>query len=164
MKTFAAVVITALATLFLPLACRIALAEAPISMTVTTNSVKILPMRGMTHATLWTNGIAVAQGNLVENGRRIYMAETNVVAAAVEPTHYSGVANGLRYIPMSFRSLATIQNLSGDPLFLSFDAPAEVNKGLSLSEGGYVTITDVQAAIYGISTGSVSVVATELPK
>ena len=142
-------------------------AGAPVAVTVGTNSVPIVPPRGFSApaGVAWTNGIALARGQLTQNSRRMYMADAVIASSTNEPVHLYGTSNDLRYVPTSRRELLIVQNL-GDTttVFLSIGSPAEASKGVALAPGARLELPGIQNVVYGITaSGTTSVGAVELP-
>lgn len=126
-------------------------AEAPIGMTISTTSVKIMPRRGTRGATAWTNGIALAQGQMVKNDSLFYMAEATIASATNEPLHSYGSTNDLRYVPSVQRKYCLIQNNSTNDMWINVNSPAELNKGTKLEPGVIMTFEDLQDSIHALA-------------
>lgn len=135
----------------------------PVSMTVTTTSVKVLPGKPVLSGVTWTNGITVAQGQVLRYQGQSYMAETAGVKST-EPVPGT-TTDGLRWTTSRDRAIATIQNLGTTEVFLSFRGPAESGKGLKLVADAVMSLEDVQTAVHAITaSGSTTLGITEVSK
>lgn len=129
-------------------------AEYPIGMTISTNSVIVLPRRPIGGAQTWTNGIPLSQGALVENDRQFYMAEATIATSTNEPTHLSGVENNLRYVRPHKRVFFVFQNLSTNDVYLGFNHTAREDAGTRLRANESLTLSLVQDAVHAVADGT----------
>ena len=133
------------------------------SMTITTNSVKVLPAKPILGATAWTNGIAVAQGQIIEHNNRYFMAEAAIASATNEPVHVSGISNNLRAVARDRRKAAILHN--GDDatdVWINVGGAAAVGSGFRLPAKATATFESYQHDFYAYSAGSVSLAITEV--
>ena len=148
------------------MAVSLCLARVPLAVDVGTTSVKILPERGFSSPVgiVWTNGIALGPGSLVQNQGRMYLVEDTIASATDEPVHLSGVTNDFRYVSPSLRRAAYIQNMGATNLFLSIGSPAVANRGIYLAPGELLELPGVQEAVYGVApAGTVTTGILDLP-
>lgn len=119
-------------------------------------SVKVAPERGVMSAVKWTNNIAVAQGQLVQVGRSMYMAQTGLVASAVSPqldANFRALQNNNQ------RSVLVICNTGTETVWLNVGSPARLNMGMKLPAEWAISFSDIQAAVFAIAEGDGSTVS-----
>lgn len=123
---------------------------AEFGVTVNTSSVKVAPERGVFDATLWTNGMAVAQGQLVRYHKAFYMAETAIVSSTNTP--YPGGSEFRALENDSLRESLVLCNASDNTIWLNIGGPARLNAGVRLSPGWSIVLDDIQASVFAISS------------
>lgn len=135
-------------------------ADAPASVTVSTNSVMILPARPIKNAVIWTANTTYPQGATVKQDDRYYWAVVGGVSTTTAPTHVYGDAidNTVtwRKIEKGDRSrwVATVNSTNN--VYFSIGFPAVLNKGIRLNaSGGALSLSD------GCSNDPVFAIAAE---
>jgi hypothetical protein len=149
-----------LVALFL-LACATAFAAPEFGVTVGTSSTKIAPERGTMYAVNWTNGIAVAQGQILSVGNAFYMAETGMVTSATAPAadaNYRALGSNLN------RASLVLCNTSANVVWLNIGGPAALNKGIRLPAYWSIVLDEIQAPVFAISTASSLVTGVDVVK
>ena len=127
---------------------------APLSRTLQTNSVCIVPLCGSVSWIPWTNTIPVAAGDLIKSAAgRTYMA---VVAGTStnEPSHAIGDATTLDalrwYAVPQGRQGVVIRSQSAAPVYISLGVPAVNGAGERLLSNEVFRVENYQGAIYAI--------------
>jgi hypothetical protein len=122
------------------------------NMALSTSSQKFLPARGIGAATQWTNGIALAQGQIVENNGYFYMAEILIASSVNEPVHMSGVANNLRFFNHNARKAVMFQNTdTAISVWFNLDKAAVSGEGIKLEPLQTITFMGFQSAFFAIA-------------
>jgi len=127
---------------------------APVAMTVTNTTSVVLPARPVLSGVTWTNGITVAQGQVVKHTGLYYFAETAGVSTNTPSP--SATVGLLRPVSKGKRIVATIQNLGSTDTYLSFGAPAVSGKGLKLAADATVTLEDIQTSVSAVTASGSS--------
>lgn len=115
-------------------------------------SVKVAPERGTVRATPWVEGMAVTQGQLVQRGRAVYMAVTNLVVSNTVSVADSGSFRPL--LNNRPRDFLVLCNTGTTVLWLGVGVPAEAGKGIQLLEESAMILSDNNAAIYAVAGGA----------
>ena len=131
------------------MACSMVFAGADFGVTVGPVSTKVAPERGVQSAVTWTNGIATVQGQLFLYNRQFYMTETAEASSVALP-----VTNTLMRALGSdrIRDALVICNASTNVVWLNVGSPAVVDKGILLSPGAAVTVSDIQTSVHAVAT------------
>jgi len=138
-------------TLFTVLALATTLVTAafsePLSATVGTNSVVVLPPRNVINAAAWSEGYAATQGQLLKaSDGTIVMA---LVSGALPADHNT---DNYRRVPAGDRLLATVQNVGLTDLWVAVGRLAVSGKGIKLYPGGAVTLENINAPVSVVSS------------
>lgn len=116
----------------------------------TGTSVKVAPERGTVYLTPWTNGIAVAQGQLFSYQQGAYMATTAMASSTTAPSADSSFRALRSNKP---RDVLVLCNTGSSDLWLGIGAPAAVNKGIKLLAETTIVISDINAAVFAVADG-----------
>jgi len=156
-----------LAGLALMVAVFFAFADPPYSMTVGTNSVKLVATRGIPAATAFATNTAYAQGKYIESSGKVYMAVNAGTSGVTAPVHVYGEASDgaitwRRCLESKRRGLVIGQNTASVNTYLAQGALAAVlSKGIGplTSKGSSYSPPAVgdepyQGEIYAISDGT----------
>lgn len=135
----------------LALTATMALAAPPISMTIGTSSMVLVPRVPIGDAIQWTNGIAWPQGQVMKNADVFYMAQTSIVTSAAAPVHSQGVVGGVRQVSPRSRKLLVVQNMSTNLVYLSVDSTAVVGAGLLLPANTSFTFPECLNSVSAIA-------------
>lgn len=139
------------------------LANAGNCVTVTNESIKILPQAEIKNAQSWTSSTAYAQGRIVQWESRFFMA---IVAGTSTNNYtlgpralYGTVEDGnvIWYkMPNQYRIACFIQNLGTNDLYVTDEPPAEIGKGICVGPNrSILTFADeVQGPLYTIYDGT----------
>ena len=129
------------------------------SVTVGTNSVRILPSRTLDGAATWTTNTVYAQGTYVQVSRhRFYMAITGGVSGTGSgPSHSQGIKPegtvSWLAVNRTDRLEATISNDSAAVIYLSDTSPAEVGRGYRMNAFGGLYNYAGSGDIFAIADG-----------
>ena len=150
--------------LVLFLVAGVALAGAPLSMDLGTNAVTVLPERSVSRATTWVSGMTVAQGQMVRNNSRFYMAEAAATSTNA-PAHVSGSVSGFRLVSKGPRAGFVLQNDSSVNMWLAFGETAEEDKGLLLVPTATLTLFGYQGRVSAVAASGTGnrILITEIP-
>ena len=116
----------------------------------TGTSVKVAPERGTVYLTPWTNGTAVAQGQLFSYQQGAYLATTGMTSSVTAP---SADINFRVLRSNKPRNVLVLCNTGSSALWLGIGAPAAVNTGIKLLAETTIAISDINAAVFAVADG-----------
>lgn len=143
------------------------IAGAPHSNNVASTSIKVMSARGLLSAQVYATSTVYAQGIVVTNSGRFYMAVVAGTSGTTNPVHYAGdVFDGgvtWRFVPKGKRNGLVVGNNSSTNIFINLGGSAIAGAGIRLNSAGgsfFMDDDSYQGDIHAVALGGTSSVTS----